>query len=228
MKKRNKNILTVITILALTAIVMLIFQLIPGYAQPVNEFIQPKFWIVFIIVNLILIGIPAWIHRTYINDYSGIKKIWFFALFGGITGGLLGERSFIMIIPYIILMLLYAFLYKKFVWWKIALTSYLAGILLENGLNHAPIQSTTLIWVAFFIYPYFITKIWENRKKLRILWILNDLKYTLISSILLAILALLISRNNLSPPLIIFGFALPFFITIAWRFLRRKSKLRKI
>ena len=80
---------------------------------------------------------------------------------------MLGEGgNFVMIIPYTILMFIYAQLYKRFPWWKVASTSHLAGIVVENVINRSPIQIPTLMWIAFFTYLYFATKIWENRKKI--------------------------------------------------------------
>lgn len=134
---------------------------------------------------------------------------------------MLGERSFIMIIPYTILMLVYALFYKKFTWWKVALTTYLAGILLENAMNRSPIQAPTLLWVAFFTYPYFFTKIFENRRKINWLKVLKDFKWTIISSLILISLSMLVSRNT-SPPLIIFGAALPFLVHALYWLYKKK------
>ncbi len=66
------------------------------------------------------------------------------------------------------------------------------------------------MWIAFFIYPYFVTKIFENRKKFSFLKILNDFKFVIVFSFVLAGLAVWISKDNVSPPLIILGFVLPF------------------
>jgi hypothetical protein len=121
-------------------------------------------------------------------------------LFGGITGALLGEGGNpVMIIPYTILMLIYAQLYKRFAWWKVASTSYLGGVIVENLMNRSPIQLPTLVWIAFFTYPYFYTKIWENRKKVPIMSILKDLRLAIATSPVLMALAAYLTRDNISP-----------------------------
>lgn len=226
MKKIEENILTVTTIITITILTIYFLPLIPNFLRQAKTEdivgLQSGFIFTFLIFDLIIMGVPAWIHRVYVDDYSKIKNVWFFALFGGITFGLLGEGGNpIMIIPYTILMLGYAYLYKKFLWWKVVLTTYLGGIIVENVINRSPIQIPTLIWIGFFTAPYFITKIFENRKKIKLLKILVDLKWTLSASIVLAIFATYASRNNISPPLIIFGATLPFLITILYKIVKK-------
>lgn len=229
MKDIGKNILTIAVIIAATAITIYFLPLIPNFLRQTETKdiigLQPGLTVlIFLIFNVIAIGIPAWIHRTYVNDYSKVKNIWFFALFGGIIFGLLGEGGNpIMILPYTILMLVYAYFYKKFIWWKVALTTYLAGIIIENVINRSPIHISTLIWIAFFTAPYFVTKIFENRKEIKLLEILIDLKWTFSASIILSAFAVYISRNNSSPPLILFGLALPFLITILYRIIKKRE-----
>ncbi|MBR9704496.1 hypothetical protein GOV12_03735 [Candidatus Pacearchaeota archaeon] len=294
MKTIYKNILTVVIILLVTALVMLILSLIPGYLRGVDEydimFTQPLFIFIFIIVDLILIGIPFGIHYIYVKDYSKLKNLIFFAIFGGVVGYFLGEYSrgthFLVIISYTILMFIYALFYKKFIWWKVALTTYLGGVLIESGINRSPLQVPSLLWVAFFTYPYFVTKIIENRKKisfkkmfldfkwtvffavflgllgiifnlgmlifvfLTFPFIINiiylifggekrkkvsmiqtliNLKYTIITSVVLIILAIFITQANISPPLIVFGAILPFIVRFVYRLIFKKSgkKLNK-
>ena len=226
MKEVNKNILTISIITILTILTIILLPLIPGYLEePTPDKMvgfQPVFILVFLLFNLIFIGIPAWFHYVYVKDYSTIKNIWFFALFGGITGAMLGEGgNVVMIIPYTILMLIYAFFYKKFTWWKVALTTYFAGMVVENVINRSPIQIPTLMWIAFFTYPYFWTKIVENRKKLSFQTIWNDFKWVFLSSGILSSLAVFVSKDNISPPLIILGAALPFIIIIIYRLIRK-------
>lgn len=154
----NKNLIYVLGIILITALTILIVSSVPGYLREQQEDsvgLQLRFIIVFLIIDIILIGIPAGIHGIYVKDYSKLRNIWFFAVFGGITGALMGEKSFVMIIPYTILMLIYAFLYRKFPWWKVVLTSYLAGVLIENVMNRSPIQSPTLLWISFFYLSLF-------------------------------------------------------------------------
>lgn len=237
MTSKQRNILTIAVIFLVTALTIYILILIPGYLRPVgpdNVGVQLKFIIVFIIAVITFIGIPAWFHRRYVNDYSKIKGVWFFALFGAITGAILGEvlvnmnyYKLIMILPYTILMLIYAFFYKRYAWWKVALTTYWGGVIVENAINRAPIQASTIIWVAFFIYPYFATKIWENRKRLFFIQIIKDLKFTLLFLIILVLLAVYIgvaTSGRLSPPLIVLGAALPFFVKIVYDFFKKKKK----
>lgn len=198
MKRTQKNILYIIGIIIITIAVMIILSLIPGYLrEPTSEHIpmQSHLMIVFIVAIIFLIGIPAGLHKLYVKDYSTIKSWIFFAIFGGITGGLLGERSFIMILPYTLLMLIYAFFYKKFTWWKVALTTYLAGILIENAMNHSPLQAPTILWIAFFVYPYFVTKIWEHKKDINWWQIIRDMKYIPIYILILLALTLFIVKS---------------------------------
>jgi hypothetical protein len=229
MKFKDKLFLFIIAIS--TIIIPLALLLIPNYLRTSNPNNILEFWpslIIFVLFNIIFIGIPAGIHRIYLNDYSKIKSVWFFALFGGITGALLGEfGNLFMIIPYAILMFIYAQFYKRFAWWKVALTSYLAGIIIENAINRAPLQVTTLMWIAFFIYPYFATKIWENRKKVPLSQIIEDFKFSFAFSVILTILAVYFSRNNISPPLIVLGATLPFIISIIYKILKRKRDSNK-
>ena len=238
-KKREEikfNFIYVLLIVLITIFLLLIFYLIPNYskAQKPGDIVgfPLKFLIIFLIFNLVFIGIPAAIHWLYVKDYSRIKSIWFFVLFGVVTGVILGEGgNLTMIFPYAILMLFYALLYKKFVWWKVAVTSYLAGIIIENIINRAPIQVTTLIWIAFFTCPYFVTKIFDNRKKVSMFFIIKEFKFSLIFSFLLGLLAWYLSRNNSSPPLIVFGITLPFIVSVVYKLIklyRNNENLHKI
>ena len=221
-----KDAYFIFTIAVITLAIPIALSLIPNYLRTSDSSLVLGFWpslIIFILFNIIFIGIPAGIHKIYVKDYSKIKNVWFFVLFGGITGALLGEfGNVIMIIPYAILMFIYAQFYKRFVWWKVALTSYLAGIIIENAINRAPLHVTTLTWIAFFIYPYFVTKIWENRKKVSIFFIIKDFKFSFAFSIILIILAVYFSKNNISPPLIILGATLPFIISVIYKLVKRK------
>ncbi len=222
MKETNKNLLYILLILFLTVFVSYGLTLIPNYLREVQPdditFDQTSFIFVFLLFNLIFIGIPALIHWLYVKDYSPIRSVWFFVFFGGITGGLLGEGgSIVMIIPYSIIMFIYVQFYKRFPWWKVALTTYLGGILIENMMNRSPIQIPTLTWIAFLTYPYFVTKIWENRNKISIWKITKNFKWSFLFSIILGITAVYISRNNISPPLIILGITLPFIISVIYK-----------
>ncbi len=222
MKETNKNVLYISVILSLTIFVSYGLTLIPNYLRQAQQdtitFDQTSFIIVFLLFNLIFIGIPALIHWLYVKDYSPIRNIWFFVFFGGITGAMLGEgRNIVMIIPYSIIMLVYVQFYKRFTWWKVALTTYLGGILIENAMNRSPIQIPTLTWIAFLTYPYFVTKIWENRNKISIWRITKNFKWSFLFSIILGIFAFYFSRNNISPPLIILGITLPFIISVIYK-----------
>ena len=223
---KQKNGIFILVIILLTILAFSIPILFPDFSKAPNDrFVKFNFQnvLIFLMADLILIGIPAWLHRVYVKDYKRIKNIWFFVLFGTISGVLLGENfNLIMIIPYAILMLIYAFLYKKFVWWKVASTTYLAGLIIENIMNRAPLQASTLIWVPFFIYPYFLTKIFENKKKA--IFMIKDSKYPLVSSIILGGIGIylgIILPGKFSPPLIFLAFILPFLIKILYNLIRR-------
>lgn len=158
MKEANKNLLFIFMIIALTIIIPIALNSIPGYLREPNEThipMQNYLMIVFIVAIVFLIGLPAGFHKLYVEDYTPIKSIWFFAIFGGIVGGLLGEHGqAIMILPYTLLMLIYALFYKKFVWWKVALTTYLGGMLIENAMNHSqskPLLSFGLLFLFILI-----------------------------------------------------------------------------
>jgi len=233
-KRKNKNLsksnnlIYVLIIIAINALIIIILLTMPDYLRkPSSDYIplHPNFILVFLIIDIILIGIPAGFHKIYINDYTPIKSLWFFAVFGGITGGLIGERSFIMIIPYAILMLIYAFLYKKFTWWKVAITTYLAAILIENVMNRSPIQIPTLLWIAFFIHPYFITKIWENKNQINLKQLIYDLRYVFLSIIILLILIKFIVKS-IPIAFAILAVAIPLFVFIGLKL--RKIKKSKI
>jgi hypothetical protein len=231
MDKIIKNVLIVVIIIFVTLLVTIGVNLIPNYAKPIGENQLPlslKWVVIFLVATIILIGVPAIIHKLYVNDYTKIKNLLFFSIFGGITGALLGEQgNLVMIIPYAILMLIYAFFYSKFTWWKVALTSYLGGVIIENVINRSPLQSPTFLWIAFFIYPYFVTKIWENRKKISLMRIANDFKFSFILAVLLALLAWYITKNNVSPPLIFSGIILPFIISVIWKLMKRNSYTKR-
>ncbi len=223
-----------LTIAAITILILYTLPRIPGYLRPVESDdivgFQIGFILVFLLADLIFIGIPAWVHRYYVRDYSKIENVKFFVLFGGIAGAILGEvlptmnpANFIMIIPYTLLMLIYVQFYKRYDWWKVASTTYLGGILVENVMNRSPIQLPTLIWVAIFTYPYFVTKIWENRDKLSMSAIAKDLKGTLFASLVLGALALYAGG-----PLVILALALPFLITILYRHTTKRKAFEKI
>ncbi len=84
----SKDKLTVFIILFLTALVIFILDLIPGYLKIPGEdhLAGLSFVIVFILFDFFFIGIPAWLHYIYVKDYSKVKNIWFFAIFGSVTG----------------------------------------------------------------------------------------------------------------------------------------------
>ena len=184
-KQRSKNLRFVFIVAFLTAMLPIILSQIPGYLRIPDAddilFSTPHFVIVFAFIVFIMIGIPFILHKKYIKDYTKIKAVWFFIALGTITGVVFGEGANpVMLIPYAILMSIFAYFYKKYPWWKVVLTTYLAGMMIENLMNRSPLQVPTLLWVAFFIYPYFWTKIWEHRKKLSLRKILTDFRWTLV------------------------------------------------
>lgn len=236
MTEKQRNAIYILAVLFLTLLTPYLLSSMPNYLKEATPDkitgFQPKFIAIFLVFNIIAIGIPAVIHRVYARDYGKIKSIWFFVLFGGITGAFFGEilphgASIVMILPYSILMFFYARAYKKHVWWKVALTSYLAGMLIENGMNRSPIQIPTMMWVAFFVYPYFWTKIWEGRKQIPYALIFKSLLKPFAIAIILTSLFYLLGLNSdrMSPPLIVLGATLPFIIHVP-RMLYKHNKMR--
>jgi hypothetical protein len=225
MKEANKNLLYIASILAITILTIIILISIPNYLRQPNENhipITSYFFFIFILIDIILIGILAGLHWLYVKDYTPIKSIWFFIIFGTIFGVLLGEAANpVMLIPYAAFMLVFAFLYKKFPWWKVAITTYLAGTLIENAMNRSPIQAPTLLWIAFFTYPYFAAKIWENRKKLHLIEIIKDLKYVFLwTAILLALTKFIV--KSIPAAFIPLTIAIAFFAVLIKRIIKKK------
>ena len=220
MSGNNKEIFVYFALtIAITILIMMTFSFIPGYFKEKKQEVITGYLagdiLIFLIADFIFIIIFSWLHNICVRDYSEIKSILFFSFFGSIFGVIIGEGANpIMIIPYFLIMLIYSFLYKHFLWWKVAITSYPAGILIENVLNRSPLQATTLIWAAILICPYFATKIWDNRGKINFIKIFNRLKIVFLLSLLLGLMALYFTRNNISPPLIILGLSIPFLLKI--------------
>jgi|GEM_PF-6206841 len=217
MKLTKGEIAYAIFIIALIVSLMLFLPLIPGFLdEPTEDKLLGWQWnyiFAFILFNVIYIGIPFLIHRVFVKDYTKMKNIIFFMLFGTILAVLFGEGGNpVMLIPYGFFMAMYAYLYNKFTWWKVAITTYIAGIVAENIMNRSPIQIPTLMWIGLFTMPYFLTKIFENRRSISPVKIFWNLKWTFLASIILGMAAWFVSQNNVSPPLIILGAALPFFI----------------
>ena len=156
-------------------------------------------------------------------------KMWlFFLVFGTVTGVLLGEAGNpIMLIPYGIIMAVYTYGYTKFSWWKVALASYLSGILAENIGNRAPIQIPTLMWVAFTVYPFFITKSLENIRRINFRRVLKDAKWVFIIALLIEGILLALTWRNLSPPLLILAPAIPFVLYIPISLIKLKGRENK-
>ena len=60
-------------IVAITAIIWFVLPLIPNFLKvKETDIVGLKFIIVFLVMDLIFIGIPAWIHWAYVKDYSKI------------------------------------------------------------------------------------------------------------------------------------------------------------
>ncbi|MBS3065494.1 hypothetical protein J4229_00380 [Candidatus Pacearchaeota archaeon] len=230
-KRKFNNLLYICIIFVLTLLPIIILPNIPGYLlQKENAvLLNVKYIVIFLLADIVLIGVPAFINWFYIKDYSKIKSVWFFILFGTLIGVLLGERANpVMLIPYTIIMFIYANIYKRIRWWKVALTSYLAGIILENALNRATMQSSTLIWIAFFICPYFATKIYENINKKLALKISSDFKWAYILSSIIVLTGLYLNKinKNFNIGLIIITATLPFLLIIVYKII--KTIKRKI
>jgi hypothetical protein len=166
-----------------------------GYLRDVREDDitgwQPVFLALFLLFDVIWIGVPYWVHHATIGAYGPIRSVWFFAVWGGVTGAFFGEialgASPALILPYTILMTGYGFLYRRFTWWKVALTSYAGGMLVENVLNRSPIQLPTVLWIGFFVAPYFVTRLYDNRANVPIRRIVWDLRRAIGISIALTV-----------------------------------------
>lgn len=196
-------------ITAYTFASILALSLIPGYLRlainkPDSLSWEFRYIVVFTLFNLVTIGLPYLFHRKYTPDYSKLKNIWFFIIIGDILGVIFGEQGNpVMLIPYGIMMFIYSRLYRKHIWWKVALSGYLAGILLESGLNRAPIQVPTLMWFGLLTYPYFLAKIFENRHQIPWARILKKLLILSVIAYAAGYLGYLLTRNNPSPPVIV-------------------------
>ncbi len=228
MNKTQKNIIYIIIIIFLTIAILFILSQMPNFSKQPQEQNLPltlKFIWIFLLADIIFISLPTLFHYLYVNDYQKISSLWFFTFSGAIIGILLGEQmNFIMLMPYLILMFIYALFYKYFIWWKVALSSYLAGIIIENIINRSPLQSPTLIWIGFFTFPFFLTKIWENRNKLSFKKIFRDFWLTIIITLILTGLAIYFSSINPSPPLILLALTIPLLLALIYKVLKKIYK----
>ena len=91
----------------------------PNFSKQPQEQNLPltlKFIWIFLLADIIFISLPTLFHYLYVNDYQKISSLWFFTFSGAIIGILLGEQmNFIMLMPYLILMFIYALFYKYFI-----------------------------------------------------------------------------------------------------------------
>jgi len=134
----------------------------------------------FLIIGLIFF-LPIFLHRKFSKDYGRIRKILPFVLIGTIYGVLIGEiiphglQMWTTIFPYAVFMLFYGWLYKKFSWWKVALSSYLFGAFIEWSIgpqHKIPFIKgewwTTFVWILILVAPFFLTKIYESSREIKI------------------------------------------------------------
>lgn len=212
----------------LTILPMVVLSFFPEFLKPLDAdgiAFQPQFVAIFVGFVVITTTFPAWIHTEYIRDFSPIRKWVFFTVFATIAGVVLGEAANpVMLAPYGIFMLVYAYLYRKLPWWKIAASGYFGGVLIENVINRGAVKIQTIMWLAFVIYPYFWTKILENWRELDIKQILRDMKWFFIPVAIMELLAIPIFKldNMLIAQLIILPATLGVFSTIKlWQTIKK-------
>ena len=79
------------------------------------------------------------------------------------------------------------------------------------------------MWVAFFIYPYFYTKIWENRKEMPISKIVWDMKWPLIVAVIFIGLTIL----YMGGPLVLLAPAVPLLFVIPYRYFKKRKAFER-
>lgn len=217
-------------IVAATIAALVLLPLIPGYLKDPSyrdDFlpITPGNVAIFSVFSSAWIGIFAGIHRLISGEYGRLrrrKSLWFFIPFATVFGVVLGEAANpVMLIPYGAFMTIYGFLYRRFDWRVVALSSYLGGMLIENAMNRSEMQAPTLMWVSFFIVPYFATRAWEDRHKVGIRRLAKAVLPLAILSLALAFSAWQASKatsdtGDGSPPLVVMAAALPFVLVLPY------------
>lgn len=185
----------------------LLITFVPLFLLPIEGFtktpgddhipITLQYLLIFGLFNVVAVGLPAWINTVYIKDFTRTKSMIFFTIFGTILSVLLGEAGNpVMLIPYGIVTAIYAYSYKHFEWWKVAALALFSGVFMENIANRSPLQTPTIMWFAFMIYPYFWTKIVENFRLIPWKQMFRDLKGFFIWTAVLEVAAFLVSRGN--------------------------------
>lgn len=204
----------------LTVLPMVVLSYFPEFLKPIGPdaiVFQPVYVLIFSFFVVLTCSFPAWIHAEYIRDFSRINKWGFFIVLATVAGVVMGEAANpVMLIPYGIFMAVYAYLYMKFPWWKIAASGYFGGVLIENIINRGAIKIQTIMWLAFVIYPYFWTKILENWKDLEFKKILKDMKWFFIAVGILELIAIPIFKieNMLIAQLFVLPVTLGVFSTV--------------
>ena len=213
-----------------TVAALVILPLIPGYLHDSagkDNFlpITPMYVAIFGVFSTLMIGIMASVHRLISGEYGRIQRrrsLWFFIPFATVFGVVLGEAANpVMLIPYGAFMTLYGFLYRRFDWRVVALSAYLGGMLVENAMNRSPLQAPTLMWVSFFIVPYFATRAWEDRRRVGYRKIIRATAPLAITSLALAFAAWQASKatsdtGDGSPPLVVMAGWLPFMFVLPY------------
>ena len=220
--------LAVVVTATIAAIVLL--PLIPDYLEDPSlrdNFlpITPGYVAIFGVFSAVMIGLFAGIHRLISGEYGRIQRrrsLWFFIPFATVFGVVLGEAANpVMLIPYGAFMTAYGFLYRRFDWRVVAISAYLGGMLIENAMNRSPLQAPTLMWVAFFIVPYFATRAWEDRHRVGYRKLARAVVPLVAASVALAFAAwqggkAASDTGEGSPPLVVFAAALPFILVVPY------------
>ncbi|MEE8362944.1 MAG: hypothetical protein V3S18_02615 [Dehalococcoidia bacterium] len=217
-------------ILLATAAVMAVLPAIPGYLKDAShreDFLPLTAGniAIFVAFSALLIGVFAGVHRLFSGEYGrlrGKRSLLFFVPLGTMVGVVLGEGANpVMLLPYGVLMTVYGLLYRRFDPRLVALSGYLAGVLIENAMNRSPLQAPTLMWAAFFIVPYFATRTWEDRRRIEARRLIRTVGPLAAASPLLAVLAWWASvatsdAGGGSPPLVFLAALLPFVLGIPY------------
>ncbi len=230
----NRISVQVAVVVAATIAALILLPLIPGYLEDASyrasyrdDFlpITPGNVAIFGVFSAVMIGLFAGVHRLISGEYGRIQRrrsLWFFIPFATVFGVVLGEAANpVMLIPYGAFMTAYGFLYRRFDWRVVAISSYLGGMLIENAMNRSPMQAPTLMWVAFFVVPYFATRAWEDRHRVGYQQLLRAVIPLVAASVALAFAAWQGSKATSdtgegSPPLVVTAAALPFILVVPY------------
>lgn len=231
MRPAHKPIVVPLAVVAAATIAALVLlPLIPGYLKDPSlrdNFlpITPANVAIFGVFSAVMIALFAGVHRLISGEYGRIQRrrsLWFFIPFATVFGVVLGEAANpVMLIPYGAFMTAYGFLYRRFDWRVVAISAYLGGMLIENAMNRSPMQAPTLMWVAFFIVPYFATRAWEDRHRVGYRQLIRAIAPLVVASVVMAFAAwqggkATSDTGEGSPPLVVAGALLPFILVVPY------------